>query len=282
VGGKGVCRGYLNRVMLTGERFMTNPHRPGEIIYRSGDRVKRLENGEMEYLGRVDHQVKIRGFRIELGEIEHRLLEIPGIKAGVVIDRQEEGGNGERYLCAYFVSEQDISATGIRHRLAEKLPGYMVPAHFVRLPFIPLTANGKTDRGALPDPEIEAGEEYVPPDSDSERHLAAIWAEVLHLDPQVIGRKTNFFEIGGNSLKIYHLAEKLKEVFAREIPVVVLFEYPTIQDQALYLAGTAGDRAGEKAGEKAPAGREDAGSDRITRGREQMQGRRERLSKPGR
>jgi len=256
VGGDGVCRGYLNRVKLTTGKFIPNPHKPGERIYRSGDRVRLLDNGEMEYLGRIDHQVKIRGFRIERGEIQHCLLEIHDVKECVVIDKIDESGN--KYLCAYIVSEKtsekkfdtnidiNINTRELRNHLSRKLPDYMIPAYFVQIDSIPLTPNNKTDRKALPDPEVKAGAEYTPPGNETEKKVAAIWAEVLKVKAEVIGRDSNFFEIGGNSLKITYVTARIKEIFDKDIPVVTMFEYPTIATFSYHLSQLDADTGKDK------------------------------------
>ncbi|WP_256253324.1 amino acid adenylation domain-containing protein, partial [Paenibacillus sp. UNC496MF] len=140
VGGAGVARGYLNRDELTRERFVANPYQPEERLYRSGDLVRRLDNGEMEYLGRIDHQVKIRGYRIELGEIEAQLLRMEAMKEAVVIARENEQGQSE--LCAYLAAENELTIAQLRGALAQTLPSYMIPAHFVQLEKLPLTPNG--------------------------------------------------------------------------------------------------------------------------------------------
>jgi amino acid adenylation domain-containing protein len=278
VGGEGVCRGYLNRVELSSERFIPHPYRPGERVYRSGDRVRRHEDGEMEYLGRLDSQVKIRGFRIELAEIEHQLLQHRDIREAVVTVREDEGG--ERYLAAYIVPQTNrtsetsrtsqtnetnkTSPAKFRNYLAGILPDYMIPAHFVPLAKIPLTANGKVDHSALPAPQIKPTGEFVPPENVIEKQVAAIWAEVLKVDPGVVGREANFFEIGGDSLKITRVMGKIKEVFNRDIPLVSLFEHPTIAAFSLYLSQQRGEDVksvyAEPVQGAAPAPQEEAGA----------------------
>jgi amino acid adenylation domain-containing protein len=254
VGGEGLARGYLNRPQLTAEKFvdyrsyMSYRTYISKKIYKSGDLVKLLENGDMEYLGRIDHQVQIRGFRIELGEIETRLLKHENIKEVVVISRPDKANNGNPYLCAYIVTsrmgvdgaaiEKTPNTTELREHLARSLPEYMIPSYFVQLTRIPLTPNGKVDRRALPEPEeYRPGlqQTYVAPENELETKIAEIWQEVLQMDR--VGTRDNFFEVGGNSLKAVQLKSKLEQVLNRSIPVVILFERMTIHSFAEYLTG---------------------------------------------
>ncbi|MCR5220086.1 MAG: amino acid adenylation domain-containing protein, partial [bacterium] len=172
VGGAGVSRGYLNRPELTAERFLPNPFGEGRL-YRTGDWARRLENGEIEYLGRIDQQVKIRGFRIELGEIEAVIRDFPGVRDVLV---NPFGERGHQRLCAYIVGDCDFAQ--LRSFLAEKLPDYMIPAAFMNLPALPLTASGKADRKSLPHPETVSHREYRPPRTQSEETLCALCAKI--------------------------------------------------------------------------------------------------------
>ncbi len=239
VGGGGVARGYMNNPELTAEKFLVY-HRsyrinrtyiPSKKIYRTGDLVKWLQDGNIEFLGRMDHQVKIRGFRIELGEIENRLLKHKNIKEAVVIDRI--GSTGEKYLCAYIVVHRP-GPLALRQYLSRTLPDYMIPSYFVQIDNMPLTPNGKVDRKALPEPEARPVNEYVAPKSDKEREIAAVWQEVLGLEK--VGIHDNFFDVGGNSLKIIKLSVELKNRMGIEIPVAKMFQYPTIASLAGYIA----------------------------------------------
>lgn len=332
VGGDGVGRGYLNRPELTAEKFIWNPYVQNERLYRSGDLARLLSNGEMEYLGRIDHQVKIRGFRIELGEIEASLRKHPFVKDALVL--QKEDGTGDKCLCAYVVAERidllktdvkkseldvlegivpedwpkikqlvievhnidgqlekirkrlegygftvsvdgegslnnvelymiyavragemQASAEGVpvkpqaaeveilssetlRSFLKETLPDYMVPPYFVMLEKFPLTANGKVDRRALPDPDKSsgAGVNYVSPSNETEGRLLALWQEILEI--REIGVMHNFFDVGGHSLKATLLVSRIHKEFDVNIPLKEVFEYPTIHD----LAGRIIDR----------------------------------------
>ncbi|HSF42975.1 MAG TPA: amino acid adenylation domain-containing protein, partial [Thermoanaerobaculia bacterium] len=207
VGGAGLARGYLGRPELTAERFVPDPQgvRPGGRLYRSGDLGRFLPNGEVEYLGRLDHQVKVRGFRIELGEIEAALFALPGVRQAVVLAR-------EGRLVAYVVG--DAEAAELRPSLSERLPDYMVPAAFVALEALPLTVNGKVDRKALlamgTAPGLEgAASGYVAPRTREEEILAAVWAQVLRV-PRV-GVTDNFFELGGDSILSVQIVARARQ-----------------------------------------------------------------------
>jgi acyl-CoA synthetase (AMP-forming)/AMP-acid ligase II/acyl carrier protein len=232
VGGAGVGRGYLNRAELTTEKFVENPHKPGERLYRSGDLLKWSPEGEMEYLRRIDYQVQVRGFRVELGEIEDRLLNHNHIDEAIVT--VVEKGPGQTHLCAYIVPDRELEVSELRVYLSQDLPDYMIPAYFVPLEKIPLTANGKVDRKHLPQPEAASGQvQYVAPKSDMEKIVANTWSQVLELDK--VGVRDNFFEIGGNSLTVVQVIGKLRDLLNRDIPVVIMFEYPTVEALVQYL-----------------------------------------------
>ncbi len=252
ISGAGIAVGYLNRPELTAEKFFMLMNKnfsggPGGrffrkaplVAYRTGDLARWLPDGNVEFLGRADYQIKIHGFRIEPGEIRHRLLELHYIKDCVIIDRPD--ASGDKYLCAYVVcsgdkaSEKDLDIHEIKDHLSRKLPGYMIPAHFVRLDAIPLNPNGKIDRRALPAPEIKVSEGYLPPADETEKKIAALWAEALSIVPDVIGRDTNFFEIGGNSLRINQVASGVMEHFGIDMPGVVMFVYPTVASLSYHL-----------------------------------------------
>ncbi|HLP49098.1 MAG TPA: amino acid adenylation domain-containing protein, partial [Candidatus Kapabacteria bacterium] len=217
VGGEGVCRGYLNRVELTKEKFIENPYHSCGRLYRSGDTGRFLENRDMEYLGRIDHQVKIRGFRIELGEIESQLLKFGEIKDAVVLAEETPD---EKYLCAYIVADKEFTLTELRTYLSRKLPDYMIPSYFVPLEKIPLTPNGKIDRKALPKPEFQTSESYIAPSDEIEKRLVEIWSDVLGRDElhvmqlkTSIGIDNNFFQLGGHSLNATIIATKIHKAF---------------------------------------------------------------------
>jgi acyl carrier protein len=205
-----------------------------------------LPEGNVEFLGRIDHQVKIRGFRIELGEIEEHLNRHPGIKEVVVINRHDRG---RQYLCAYFTARQTpdktiLSVHELKEYLQEKLPDYMIPACFVKVEKIPLNPSGKVDRKMLPHPlesDFHSDGTYKPPQSGMQRMIAEIWQEVLGREK--IGIQDNFFDLGGNSLDIVTVCNKLKEKLEKEIPVVTLFTYPTIRSLEHYLTRNQGEES---------------------------------------
>jgi amino acid adenylation domain-containing protein len=234
VGGEGVGRGYLNRSLLTGEKFVDNPYIPGEKFYRSGDLGKLSVHGEIEYLGRIDHQVKVRGFRVELGEIENQLLKKDEIKEVVVLPGENERGNRDTYLSAYIVSDREFPGSELRDFLLKAVPEYMVPTYFVPIDKIPLTSNGKVNRNALPDPGTGGkgglGEKYAAPRSEIEKKLAKIWEEELGVRP--IGIYDNFFTIGGHSLKAIGVVNHICKIFGVEIGIQNLFQFPTIASVA--------------------------------------------------
>ncbi|HEU4556864.1 MAG TPA: amino acid adenylation domain-containing protein, partial [Longimicrobium sp.] len=226
VGGAGVARGYLNRPELTAERFVDDPFAPGRL-YRTGDRVRWMADGTLEYLGRLDEQVKIRGFRIELGEVEAALRQASGVRDCAVVVREDEPG--DRRLVAYVVREAEPEA--LRDRVRRSLPEYMLPAAFVFLDALPLTSNGKLDRKALPAPEPASAEDrYVAPRTPVEEVLAGIWAEVLRLER--VGVEESFFDLGGHSLLATRVVSRIREVLAVELPLRALFEGPTVAELA--------------------------------------------------
>lgn len=229
IGGDGLSRGYLNQPELTSEKFVDNPHAPGNRMYRTGDLARWLPDGNIEFLGRIDQQVKIRGFRIELGEIEAKLVEIEGVREAVVIAKED--GNGNKYLSAYYVTDKKLAASELRTQLSRALPEYMIPAFFTVLDHLPLTANGKVNRDVLPEPEkiIQDDEHYVPPANEIEEKLVEIWAEVLCIDRNEVSINKSFFELGGNSLLGIKLHQKLKQLEEfKELDVSDLFKYHTI------------------------------------------------------
>ncbi len=230
IGGEGLSRGYWKRPELTAERFIQHPFRKGERIYKTGDVAKWLSNGTVELLGREDHQVKIRGYRIELGEIEGCLLGFEAIREAVVIAKEEKEGG--KYLVAYLVSDSMIDFTALREYLGRSLPQYMIPGHFVKLPALPLTPNGKVDRKALPDPVIEAGNEYTGASTETEERLVEIWSDILKLHKEVISVRSSFFELGGHSLNAILLVRKILREFEVEILLQKIFMANTIEQLA--------------------------------------------------
>ncbi|WP_353961229.1 non-ribosomal peptide synthase/polyketide synthase [Paenibacillus sp. S-12] len=234
VAGEGLARGYLNRPDLTAEKFVDSPFAEGEKLYRSGDLAAWLPDGNIEYLGRIDHQVKIRGYRIEMDEIETQLLNVEGVEEAVVLARQD--GGGEKALVAYFVADRTLTVSEMRTSLAKEMPGYMIPSYFVQLERMPLTTNGKVDRKALPEPQggLQTGVEYVAPRNRTESQLVKIWEEVLGYSG--IGVLDNFFELGGHSLRATNLVSKIRKEMNVELPLRDVFRYMTVESMAGAIA----------------------------------------------
>ncbi|UCH93174.1 MAG: amino acid adenylation domain-containing protein [Candidatus Aminicenantes bacterium] len=251
ISGDGVARGYLNSVELTAEKFITfyrsdrsDKSYISNKIYQTGDMARWLPDGNLEYLGRADQQVKIRGYRIELGEIEQQLLQRDDIKEAVVIardgsERSSGDEKGDPYLCAYFVSDSDLRVSHLREYLLQYLPDYMIPLFFVPLEEIPLTSNGKVDRKALPEPDINVEHEYVAPGNEIEVKLAGIWSEVLGIEKERIGIDANFFELGGQSLKQVVLISRIHRELNVKIPLSEIFKRTSIRDLSEYIKNAA-------------------------------------------
>jgi amino acid adenylation domain-containing protein len=236
IGGLNVGRGYWRRPALTAEKFIPDPFsdRLGARLYRTGDLARRTADGAFEYLDRQDHQVKIRGFRIELGEIEARVADAPGIRECAVVTA---GDGAEKRLIAYVSTADSAPSTGdLSSFLRRQLPEYMIPSTFVLLPRLPLSANGKVDRRALPRPEAgPTGRvaDVAMPQSEAERSIAGAWREVLRNDN--VGLYDNFFELGGNSLLLLPVQHRLQRLFKRPIPLTALFRAPTVRLLAEFL-----------------------------------------------
>ncbi len=228
-GGEGVARGYLNQPALSAARFVPDPYTgdPQARMYRSGDRVRWLPDGSLDFLGRFDHQIKLRGFRVELGEIEVALGQHPAVRDVVVTMREDQPG--DKRLVAY-VQPRDaaLAASSLREFLRERVPDYMIPAAYVLLDSFPLGPTGKVDRRALPAPEArrQVAAEYVAPTSPTEQAIAAIWSDLLGIAE--IGVNDSFFDLGGNSLLLVQVHGKLKAAFGRDVPLLELFRYPTV------------------------------------------------------
>ncbi|UCH97192.1 MAG: non-ribosomal peptide synthetase, partial [Candidatus Aminicenantes bacterium] len=275
IGGDGVASGYLNNPELTAQKFCLRrpgalfektapgPHKNfllkgtrglapllyAPLLYRTGDLAKWQPDGDIEFLGRIDHQVKIRGFRIELEEIEEQLINHKDIQEAVVISKSNR--SGDNYLCAYIVSTispgpantsnfavtpKELNAAKLRDILSRQLPDYMIPSYFVQLEAIPLTPNGKVDRKALQRHQglqLKSGTPYVTPETGKEKLVVRLWQEVLKQDK--VGVHDNFFDLGGNSMNIIQLNSKLKKALGKDVPVVAMFRYPTIQSLLRYL-----------------------------------------------
>jgi len=247
VGGKGVTRGYLNRPDVTAERFVPNAFSavPGARFYRTGDRVRYLNDGRLQYLGRFDDQVKIRGFRIEPGEIEAVLRRSPDVRDAIVRVIEDEG---EARLVAYVVPEQDATPATLKGFLTERLPHYMIPAAFVALAEFPLTPSGKIDRQRLPQPESfrsDAENTYQAPETALEKVLCGLWEEVLRVEQVGVG--DNFFGLGGHSLLSTRLLARVGNAFDMRLPLRVLFESPTVRGMAKALLNASGTDVETKA-----------------------------------
>jgi amino acid adenylation domain-containing protein len=239
IGGAGLARGYLNAPGLTAERFVPDPFGdvPGARLYRTGDRCRWSADGQIEFLGRLDHQVKVRGYRIELGEVESALRSHPAVREAAVA--AHAGTAGASRLVAYVVGDPEgepLAAETLRHHLKERLPEYMVPSAFVTLAALPRTPGGKVDRRALPAPPVERpanSRPYVAPGTPLEEFLAGLWREMLQVEQ--VGVDDNFFELGGNSIEGAMLVNQLQEKIGHHVSVIALFDSPTIAGLAHYL-----------------------------------------------
>ncbi|MBZ5521196.1 MAG: non-ribosomal peptide synthase/polyketide synthase [Acidobacteriia bacterium] len=236
IAGAGLARGYLNRPELTAEKFVPDPfsQAAGERLYRTGDRARWQAKEQLEFLGRLDQQVKVRGYRIELGEIEAALLAHGGVEQAVVVVR---GTGAEQQLVGYVVGKagtEELKPGQLRSYLKEHLPEYMVPGVMMPLAELPLTANGKVDRKALPNPEVRMElDKYIAPRNEVEETLCGIFAEVLKLER--VGVEQNFFEAGGHSLLAMQVLARVRSVLAIDLPVRALFEAPTVAGLAQWV-----------------------------------------------
>ncbi|MCP4156928.1 MAG: amino acid adenylation domain-containing protein, partial [bacterium] len=262
ISGENLALGYLNNPELTAERFTKaswqsavgswQKEKESAIrektssiqLYRTGDLARWLPDGNIEFLGRIDYQVKIRGYRIELGEIESGLLTHPEIKEAVVLSRESK--NGDNILCAYYVENPQQPTSGIQHPssiqtfLSKLLPHYMIPAFFIKLEKIPLTPNGKIDRKALsqfPISNIQSPT-YIAPKSETEKALTQIWAEILEIKKEAISINSNFFQLGGHSLKATIMMARIQKKLTAAVPLSKIFRTPTIRELAAYIEGT--------------------------------------------
>ncbi len=239
VGGDGLAWGYLNQPGLTAEKFVPHPfaRTPGGRVYRTGDQVRWNRQGALEFQGRRDGQVKVRGHRIEVGEIEVTLREHAAVQDAVVLCREDQPG--EKELVAYVVTTEEDDIPILRAHLKQRLPGYMMPSVVIRLEGLPLTANGKVDKRALPKPgeaDRLQGTTYVAPRTEIERRMAAIWQEVLKREQ--VGVQDNFFEIGGHSLLATKVVSRLQQAFPHEVSLQHFFEHPTVAGLAEFMGLT--------------------------------------------
>jgi acyl-coenzyme A synthetase/AMP-(fatty) acid ligase/acyl carrier protein len=252
IGGAGVTQGYLHQPKLSAQRFIPNPFSQelGSRLYRSGDLARRLPDGELEYLGRSDHQVKVRGFRIELGEIESILVSNPQVKAAYVTTEKNQ-------IVAYFVCEEDNQTlTDTYHKLGNppiavssilcdwlksKLPDYMIPAILMQVELIPLTSHGKVDRKALPAADWKQSQQnYIAPKNEIEAKICLLMAAVLGLEK--VGIADDFFEIGGDSLRVTQLVTQLRETYQTDLPLPEVFSNRTPQALASFIQGSIGSQ----------------------------------------
>jgi acyl carrier protein len=248
IGGDGLARGYLERPALTAEKFVASPFAASiatmdsgpltienHRLYRTGDLARYRPDGQIIFMGRMDHQVKIRGFRIELDEIDLALQQQPQIQDVVTLAKELHAGDWG--IVSYLVLKpgQTITVGELRHTLKQTLPHYMIPAHLVFLDAFPLTPNGKLNRQALPQPEaIHRETEFVQPRTEIERTVAVIWQEVLRVEK--VGMNDNFFDLGGHSLLMVQVHIRLIEAFPQEIALVDLFRHPTVHELARHLS----------------------------------------------
>jgi len=249
IGGAGVTRGYWRRPDLTAEKFIANPFEPErhDMLYRTGDLVRYRENGEIEFIGRTDQQVKIRGFRIELGEIETVLGTHPAVNEAVVVARRDRADNPQ--LVAYIVVKPGltVSQQELKIHARKKLPDYMIPQAISFMSAMPLTPNGKTDRKALPDPNLDSvrsTENHRRPSTELEGIIVELWKDALGLD--AVGLQVNLFDLGANSLSVAEVATSLRQELKHDIPLTDFFEYPTISVLAAHLSGTNGRNGNSK------------------------------------
>ncbi|NEJ82878.1 AMP-binding protein, partial [Rhizobium leguminosarum] len=254
VGGAGLARGYLNRPELTRERFIVNPFQTEQEkqdkcyeenghnarLYKTGDLVRWLADGNLEYIGRNDFQIKIRGYRIELGELESVLLSYAGIKQAIVLAKEHKSietddSSRGKYLVGYYVSDNQLDEVALLSYLQSKLPEYMVPSALVHIEKLPLTINGKLDRKALPDPAFTNSDHYVAPRNELERKLCQIWADVVGLPVEKVGTSDDFFRLGGNSILAIKLVSRLSKELNKRIHVATIFKHTTVSKLLHYL-----------------------------------------------
>lgn len=238
VAGDGLARGYLNRPDLTAEKFVPSPFAENEIMYKTGDLACWMSDGNISFLGRVDNQIKIRGCRIEPEEVEKQLLKHEQIKDAVVVDKIDKWGN--KYLCGYIVANISLTLTELRTHLLQDLPEYMVPTSFVQMDKFPETPNGKIDLKALPEPtgSVETGNEYIAPESELENKLVHIWNDILQISLDKISTNTAFFDLGGNSLSLVQMSNRVNAEFGVNLKITDLFNYSSIKQLSELIEAT--------------------------------------------
>jgi amino acid adenylation domain-containing protein len=230
IGGVQVARGYLNKPELTSLKFISNSfdQKDAYKLYRTGDMARWMPDGNIEFLGRIDNQIKVRGNRIELDEIENNLTKHPKVRLAVVAYREY---NGEFYIIAYYTvkKEESIDVDDLKSFMRESLPEYMIPSYFVQLQELPITENGKLDRKSLQNPEYIRKNKLEPPQTEEETSMVKIWSEVLEIEFSKISVMDNFFDIGGNSIKVIELVNKIRKIFSKDIMFGDIFNYPEIR-----------------------------------------------------
>ena len=251
IGGAGLARGYLRRPELTAAAFVDSPFEPGQRLYRTGDRCRFLADGNIQYLGRRDHQVKLRGQRIELGEIDAMLLTQPGVREAVTVLRDDLGSP---QLVAYLVAHAaGLDVVRLQADLAQALPAHMLPSVLVELSALPLNPNGKLDRKQLPRPQLEQADTALePPQGDTERHIAAIWADLLEVPVELVGRDSHFFRLGGHSLLATMLLARLRQEYGQAPALRQLFEQPTLRAFCALLGAPSDDSHAELTAQPRP------------------------------
>ena len=241
LGGDGVAKGYLNRPELTAEKFIPDPLNPQQRLYRSGDLGRWLEDGRIEFLGRIDEQIKLRGFRIEPAEIETALCRHDGIKSAVVVCH---GSGANKHLTAYCqMRNGGVSSDELKNFLLASLPDYMVPAFFIPLQTLPLSPNGKVDRRKLPPPaaSVALPDQKIAPRSKLEQEIASIWSEVMGLDK--LGIHDDFFDLGGASLVATKIISRLNKAYSLNVPILAIFDHSTVASLAEYIEAFQAKRA---------------------------------------
>lgn len=238
IAGVQLAREYLNRPQLTAEKFTDHPYEKGQKLYRTGDLARWMPDGNIEYLGRIDHQVKIRGYRIETGEIEKVILQQPHIEQAAVLAQKDQ--SGDYFLAGYYKSSAEVSSEALHEQLAALLPSYMIPAHLIALEVFPITHNGKLDRKALPVPGQKEEKNTIEPGSGLAAQLAQIWADVLNIAPEQISAQDSFFSIGGNSIKVISVVSKIKQDLGIDLPITACFEHPTLAALSQHISSLGG------------------------------------------
>ncbi len=236
IGGVGLARGYLNQPELTKKKFIENPFQKYDRLYKTGDLVRHLPDGNIEYIGRNDFQVKIRGFRIELGEIEQQLQQYPGIKQALVLAKKKNEKSFHQYLVGYYVSNEPQDDSMILQILSHHLPDYMIPATLVAMEKFPLTINGKVDIQSLPKPIWKNTDGYTAPKNNTEQYICDMYSELFILPVDTISTQSNFFHLGGNSLLAIQVAHRISRRYEIQLPISEIFRTKTIEELAKSIA----------------------------------------------